>query len=87
MTPDEARTVLENELRAIVPDADLAAVPADADLRQFLELDSLDFLALTERLSLATGTRITEDDAPALRTVDTAVRFLAERSSVRETEA
>ncbi len=82
MTPDEARTVLENELRAIVPDVDLAAVPADADLREFLELDSLDFLALTERLSLATGTRITEDDAASLRTVDSAARFLAEHSTV-----
>jgi acyl carrier protein len=76
MTPDEARAILETTLREIVPDASLATLDGDADLRQTLELDSLDFVELVERLSKRAGFRIEDDDAEALRTPDSATSFL-----------
>jgi acyl carrier protein len=76
VTPDEARTILGTTLREIVPDADLASVAGDADLRETYELDSLDVVELVERLSARAGFRIEDTDADELRTADTATAFL-----------
>ena len=77
MTPNDARALLESALREIVPDADLDRLPADADLRQTFELDSLDFVELVEKLSKRAGFRIEDEDAERLRTVGSATSFLA----------
>ena len=76
MTPDEARTILGTTLREIVPDADLASLPAGTDLREAYELDSLDVVELVERLSARAGFRIEDTDADELRSVDSATAFL-----------
>lgn len=75
-TTTGARHAVHHALHRVVPDADLTALGDEADLRDELELDSLDFLAFVENLSTATGTRITEDDYPNLRTVSAVVTFL-----------
>lgn len=79
MTPDQARHAIEEALTQVAPDADLSSLDPDADLRDSLELDSLDFLRLVEILSERTGQRIDEDDYPHLATLDSAVKFLAAR--------
>lgn len=81
MTPQEARAILETTLREIVPDASLNALGGTADLRQELELDSLDFVELVDRLSKRAGFRIEDDDADELRTPDSATAFLVRGSS------
>jgi acyl carrier protein len=80
VTPERARELIEQTLLDIVPDADLAALSPDADIREHLELDSLDFVSLVERLSVRADYRIDEEDYPELRTMDSAVRFLAARA-------
>ena len=75
MTPDEARDLLEQSLRAIVPEADLTGLPGDTDLRERYELDSLDFVEVVERLSQGAGFRIEEDED--LRTIDAIVGLLS----------
>ncbi len=78
MTPDKARQMIEEALEEIVPGTDLAAVGADSDLRESLELDSLDFLSFVEALSDRSGRRIDEDDYPRLATIQAGVTFLTE---------
>jgi acyl carrier protein len=75
MTPDQARDLLEQSLRAIVPEADLTGLPGDTDLRERYELDSLDFVEVVERLSRGAGFRIEEDED--LRTIDAIVGLLS----------
>jgi hypothetical protein len=75
MTPDEARTLLEQSLRVVVPDADLAGLSGDTDIRERFELDSLDFVEVVERLSQGAGFRIEEDED--LRTIDAIVGLLS----------
>ena len=75
MTPDEARTLLEQSLRVVVPDADLAGLGGDTDIRERFELDSLDFVEIVERLSQGAGFRIEEDED--LRTIDAIVGLLS----------
>jgi acyl carrier protein len=75
-TIDTERLVRE-ALHEVAPDADLDTLASDDDLRETLSLDSLDFLALVERLSERTGHRIEEDDYPRLETLAGVVEFLA----------
>ena len=49
------------------------------DIRQTLELDSLDFVEFVERLSQGSGVRIDEEDYPELRTLATLSAFLDAR--------
>jgi acyl carrier protein len=76
MTPDEARAILETTLREIVPDASLASLGGDVDLRQTLELDSLDFVEIFELLRKRSGFPIEDVYADELRTPDSATAFL-----------
>jgi acyl carrier protein len=79
MTPEQARHAIEESLVQVAPDADLGSLGPDADLRDTLELDSLDFLNFVEVLSERTGWRIEEDDYPSLATMASAAKFLAGR--------
>jgi acyl carrier protein len=77
VTPEQARQAIEESLGQVAPDADTESLAPDADLRDTLELDSLDFLRVVELLSERTGRRIEEDDYPQLATMASAIKFLA----------
>ncbi len=79
MTPEEARQAIRETLAEVAPDADVEALAPDADLRDSLELDSLDFLNFVEVLGKRAGRRIDEDDYPELATLDRGAAFLAGR--------
>ncbi|MFF4622457.1 acyl carrier protein [Nonomuraea jabiensis] len=80
MTPQEARELIERALAQVAPESDLSALPPDADFRDALELDSLDFLSFVEALSDASGYRIEEDDYRELTSVAGGAEFLAART-------
>lgn len=77
MTPEQASATIKSVLGEIAPDADCEALPDEADIRDTLGLDSLDFLNFVEMLSERAGQRIDEDDYPALATLASASAFLA----------
>ncbi len=77
MTPTETERIVRSSLHEVAPDADLTTLTPDADIRETLGLDSLDFLQLVELLSERTGQRIDEDEYPYLATLASAVAFLA----------
>ena len=77
MTPEQAHQMITDILREIAPDADPGTIGADADIRDALELDSLDFLNFVEELSQRSGRRIDEDDYPQLATLASGAKFLA----------
>lgn len=80
MTPEQAENAISEALGQITPGTDISSLPPDADLRDTLELDSLDFLRFVEILSERTRERIDEDDYPHLATKASAVKFLTGRS-------
>jgi acyl carrier protein len=79
VTPEQATLEIKSVLGEIAPDADCDALPADADIRDTLGLDSLDFLNFVEMLSQRSGKRIDEDDYPRLATLASGSAFLAGR--------
>jgi acyl carrier protein len=72
----EARNLVAEAIRRIVPDADLDTVGDDSPLRAEFELDSLDFLSFAETLAQRSGVDITEGDYDRLVTMRTCVEFL-----------
>lgn len=80
ITHEQARAMVGQAVRRIVPDADIDGVPDDADLRRAFELDSLDFLSFVELLVADSGVRLDEDDYPELTTTAAAADLLARRA-------
>lgn len=66
-------------LGGIAPEADFAALAGGEDLRDALDLDSMDFLNFVVALHERTGVDIPEADYPKLRTLDGAVSYFTER--------
>jgi acyl carrier protein len=80
MTPDEARTVVADVLGRIAPEVELADVDPTEDLREEIDLDSLDFLNLVEGIKERTGVDVPEDDYPQVRSLDGLVTYVAARA-------
>jgi acyl carrier protein len=69
MNEPELRQLLVEEIGNIAPDADASSVDIGADLRDALDLDSMDFLNLVIALHQRLGVDIPETDYPKLRTL------------------
>lgn len=69
MNAADADRRLRALLSTIAPDADVEALAADADLREELELDSLDVQRFVAAIDAELGVAIPDRDLPALRTL------------------
>lgn len=80
MNREEIRRAVLSALAEIAPEADLVRLAPDAELRETLDLDSMDFLGFVEKLAAATGVEVPDADARRLTTLAGAVEYLAARS-------
>lgn len=62
-------------LGTIAPEADLAGLRGDRQLRDELDLDSMDFLNFIAALHEQTGLNIPEADYPELATLEAAISY------------
>jgi acyl carrier protein len=69
MNDTEIRNLAADVLAGIAPEADLATVGDDEDLRAALDLDSMDFMNFVIGLHQRTGIDIPEADVPKLFTM------------------
>jgi acyl carrier protein len=83
MTEAELRKIVLDTLSDIAPEADLGALLPGKDLREELDIDSMDFLNFVIALHEKLGVDIPEADYPQLSTLDGAVGYLMERSGLR----
>jgi acyl carrier protein len=77
VTATEIRALVLRSLREVAPEVDPARVAPDVDLREQLEIDSMDFLNFVIGLHQATDVDIPEADYPKLQTLDACVAYLA----------
>jgi len=76
MNEDDIRALAAQALSGIAPEADLAQVADDEDLREALDLDSMDFLNFVTAVSQSSGIAIPDADAPRLYTLRGLVAYL-----------
>lgn len=80
MTRDEIAAVVRSILGGIAPEVDLASVRPDADLRDELDIDSMDFLRFVVALHERLGVDVPEAHYPRIRSLDGCVAYLAEHA-------
>jgi acyl carrier protein len=75
----DIRTVVQEELGNIAPEMDIGAIDPSADLREALDIDSMDFLTFITAIHRRLGVNVPEIDYPKLTTLDGAVAYLEAR--------
>ena len=76
MSDPDIGGVVRDELNNIAPEIDLAAIDPAADLREALDIDSMDFLNFISAIHGRLGVDIPERDYPKLFTLDGAIGYL-----------
>ena len=76
MNEADIRVILQEELGNIAPEMDLRKLDPGADLREALDIDSMDFLNFVIAVHHRLGVDIPELDYPKLITLDSAVDYL-----------
>jgi acyl carrier protein len=76
MSDIDIRKVVQEELNNIAPEIDMTTVDPAADLREAIDIDSMDFLTFITAIHHRLGIDIPEIDYPKLVTLDGAVTYL-----------
>ncbi len=76
MSETDIRKIVQEELNNIAPEIDLATVDPAADLREAIDIDSMDFLNLVTALHHRTGADIPEIDYSKLVSLSGMVAYL-----------
>jgi len=76
MSAIDIRKVLQEELNNIAPEVDIASVDPTADLREVIDIDSMDFLNFISAVHDRLHIDIPEVDYPKLVTLDRAIAYI-----------
>ncbi len=79
MSDDEIRALVLKELHKLAPEAALEEIDPDTDLREQIDLDSMDILNLAIAIHERTGIDIPEADYPKMVTLTGAIDYLRPR--------
>ncbi len=79
MSETDIRKIVQEELGNIAPEVDLATIDPAADLREAIDIDSIDFLNLLTALHRRIGIEVPEIDYPKLVTLSGMVAYLEAR--------
>ncbi|NUP09994.1 MAG: acyl carrier protein [Polyangiaceae bacterium] len=79
---DGIRRVLIESLSYVAPEADGSSLQPTADIREALDIDSMDFLRYVTKLHALTGIDIPERDYSSVSTLRGAETYLALRLGV-----
>lgn len=74
---DDLEALVRSVLSEVAPDADVDGLGADDDIRDTLDLDSVDFLNVMVAIHERTGIDVPERDYGKLSTLDAAVAYLS----------
>jgi acyl carrier protein len=76
MNDIEIRKVVQEELNNIAPEIDMATIDPTADLREAIDIDSMDFLSFVTAIHHRLGLEIPEVDYPKLVTLNGAIAYI-----------
>ncbi len=76
MSSLDVRAIVQEALGNIAPEMDVGTIDPSADLREALDIDSMDFLNFVTAMHHRLGVDVPEIDYPKLATLDGAVAYL-----------
>lgn len=79
MTNEDIQKAVMKALGDVAPDADLGSLRLDRDMREELDIDSMDFLNVIVALKEALGVEVPEADYEKILTVNNCVAYLAKQ--------
>lgn len=79
MTDEHIRATLLSCLSEVAPEIDTSTIEDDMDLRDELDLDSMDVLRWVQGIHKALGVEIPEEDYGKITTLEDAVDYVAAR--------
>lgn len=79
MTDDEVKALFLRELHKLAPEIELGEIDPAVDLREQVDLDSMDILNLAIAIHEATGVDIPEADYPQMASINGCVSYLRGR--------
>ncbi len=79
MTDDEIKALVLRELGKIAPEVDAAQIDPVAEMREQIDLDSMDLLNLMIAIHQTTGVDIPEADYPQMASLNGCVAYLRSR--------
>ena len=82
MTESEIRRIVRQALSNVAPEVNLGSIDPAKDLRDQMDLDSVDFLNFVIGLHKELGVDVPDADLPRLGTLDGCVAYL--RSKMKE---
>jgi acyl carrier protein len=83
MSPNDIRAVVKDELGRIAPEVEFEGIDVTLDLREQIDIDSMDFLNLITGLHTRLGIEIPEADYPKLSTLEGVISYLAAATAQR----
>lgn len=79
MTTDQIKDLVLRAIGEIAPEADLGDIDPDGELREQLDIDSMDFLNIVTAIHEETGIDIPEADYPKIASLNQCVAYLQVR--------
>lgn len=81
MTNEEVKNIVVDIIVDVAPDEDVKGISADENLRDQLDLDSMDFLDIVMELRKRHKIEVPSEDYPRLATLNSCVEYLAPKFS------
>ena len=76
MTEDQVKQIVIDIINEIAPDEDTSNLKAEVNLREQMDLDSMDFLDIVMELRKQHGIEVPEADYPQLASLDSCAAYL-----------
>lgn len=76
MTEDQVKQIVIDIIEEIAPDEDTSGIKPEVNLRDQMDLDSMDFLDIVMELRKQHGIEVPEEDYPKLASLDSCAEYL-----------
>jgi acyl carrier protein len=76
MTEEQVKQIVIDIINEIAPDEDTSSLKSEVNLRDQMDLDSMDFLDIVMELRKQHGIEVPEEDYPKLASLDSCADYL-----------
>ncbi len=83
MTEDQVKQIVIDIINEIAPDEDTTGLKSEVNLRDQMDLDSMDFLDIVMELRKQHGIEVPEADYPKLASLDSCAEYLTPKFNAK----